>query len=110
MTTRFERALVTGGAGFLGSHLCERLLERNTSVVCVDNFATRDPRNVAHLREHPKFQLVEHDMIEPLNVPGRFDLVLHLASAALPAQYFRLARSRTIEWFTQEAAVRANIG
>lgn len=89
-TRQFERALVAGGAGFLGSHLCERLLADNTAVVCVDNFATGDHANIARLRGHPKFTLLEHDMVEPLRMPGRFDLVLHLASAASPAQYLRL--------------------
>ena len=86
----FNRALVTGGAGFLGSHVCERLLCRDTEVVCVDNFATGVPDNVAHLVGTPGFRLVEHDITEPLTLPGEVDLVLHLASPASPRDYLRL--------------------
>jgi dTDP-glucose 4,6-dehydratase len=90
MIRRFQRALVTGGAGFIGSHVCERLVRERVAVVCVDNFATGSPANVSHLRERPGFRLIEHDITEPLSLPGDFDLVLHLASAASPRDYFRL--------------------
>ncbi|WP_457208398.1 UDP-glucuronic acid decarboxylase family protein [Nocardioides sp. P5_C9_2] len=84
------RVVVTGGAGFLGSHLCERLLAEEHRVTCVDSFLTGRPENVAHLAEHPGFDLVEADVTEGLPVTGRVDVVLHLASPASPADYLRL--------------------
>lgn len=88
----FRRAVVTGGAGFLGSHLCEYLVRRGTSVVCVDNFVTGDVQNVASFLDHDGFQLLEGDACDPRHVtdlPGPVDLVLHLASLASPASYLR---------------------
>ncbi|MPZ86431.1 MAG: NAD-dependent epimerase/dehydratase family protein [Actinophytocola sp.] len=90
MRRHFERALVIGGAGFIGSHLCEHLLGRDMQVVCLDNFATGTPDNVAHLAEAPGFRLVEHDVTEQVRVSGAFDLVIHLASPASPRHYLRL--------------------
>ena len=60
--------LVTGGAGFLGSHLCERLLEKNEEVICLDNFFTGRRRNVAHLLDHPNFEFVDHDITPTVQV------------------------------------------
>ncbi len=60
-----KRVLVTGGAGFLGSHLCERLIERGEEVLCVDNFYTGDKDNVSHLLDHPHFGLIRHDITFP---------------------------------------------
>jgi dTDP-glucose 4,6-dehydratase len=79
------RALVTGGAGFLGSHVCERLLACDVSVVCMDNFLTSGPDNVYHLLDHRSFRLLECDLTSFVHVPGEVDLVCHLASAASPA-------------------------
>jgi len=87
---RLRRAVVTGGAGFLGSHLCEALLARDVEVVCLDNFLTGMPENVAHLMEHQRFRLVRCDVSEYVHVPGPVDLVLHLASPASPADYLRM--------------------
>ena len=87
---RFSRAVVTGGAGFLGSHLCEQLLRRGTGVVCLDNFLTGTPANIAHLIGEPRFQVIKCDVTNFVHVPGGVDLVLHLASAASPADYLRL--------------------
>ncbi|MEO3809371.1 UDP-glucuronic acid decarboxylase family protein [Sphaerisporangium sp. B11E5] len=84
-----RRVLVTGGAGFLGSHLCERLLSEGASVVCMDNFLTGSPANVEHLLGRPRFRLVECDLTGYVHVPGPVDLVLHFASAASPADYLR---------------------
>jgi dTDP-glucose 4,6-dehydratase len=84
------RAVVTGGAGFLGSHVCEMLLGRGFSVVCVDNFVTGDLRNLKPLAGQPGFESVEADVTHPIAVDGPVDLVLHLASAASPADYLRL--------------------
>ncbi|MGH3982868.1 MAG: NAD-dependent epimerase/dehydratase family protein [Pseudonocardiaceae bacterium] len=90
MSTRFSRAVVTGGAGFLGSHLCEQLLRRGTGVVCLDNFLTGAPANIAHLIGEPRFRVIKCDVTDFVHVPGEVDLVLHLASAASPADYLRL--------------------
>ncbi|MFC7331159.1 UDP-glucuronic acid decarboxylase family protein [Marinactinospora rubrisoli] len=87
---RTVRAVVTGGAGFVGSHLCERLLEQGGEVVCVDNFSTGRPGNVRRLRDVPGFRLVEADVTGPLPDTGPVDTVFHLASAASPADYLRL--------------------
>ncbi|MER7212121.1 UDP-glucuronic acid decarboxylase family protein [Streptosporangium sp. NPDC000239] len=83
------RVLVTGGAGFLGSHLCERLLARGDEVICMDNFLTGSPGNVEHLMGRPAFRLIETDLTGFVHVPGAVDLVLHLASAASPVDYLR---------------------
>ncbi len=88
--SRFRRAVVTGGAGFLGSHVCERLLARGVEVVCLDNFLTGTPANVGHLLQHPAFKLVRCDLTEFVHVSGPVDLVLHLASPASPTDYLRL--------------------
>jgi dTDP-glucose 4,6-dehydratase len=85
----FTRAAVTGGAGFLGSHLCERLLAQGVEVVCLDNFLTGSPDNVEHLRADPRFRLVFCDVAEFLDVSGDLDLVLHFASPASPLDYLR---------------------
>jgi dTDP-glucose 4,6-dehydratase len=83
-------SLVTGGAGFLGSHLCEALLAREIEVVCLDNFITGLPENVAHLVENPRFRLVRCDVSEFVHVPGPVDLVLHFASPASPLDYLKM--------------------
>lgn len=90
MCTRFSRTVVTGGAGFLGSHVCEQLLWRGSGVICLDNFLTGTPDNVAHLIGEPRFRLIKCDVTDFVHVPGPVDLVLHLASAASPADYLRL--------------------
>ncbi|SEG65805.1 dTDP-glucose 4,6-dehydratase [Thermomonospora echinospora] len=87
---RIRRAVVTGGAGFLGSHLCERLLHEGVSVICMDNFLTGTPRNVAHLMGRTGFRVVECDLTGFVHVPGDVDLVLHFASAASPIDYLKL--------------------
>jgi dTDP-glucose 4,6-dehydratase len=84
------RAVITGGAGFLGSHLCDHLLAHGWDVLCVDNLATGDARNVAHLQGHPHFEFLHHDITRPLALDGPVDYVLHLASPASPADYLKL--------------------
>ena len=84
------RAVVTGGAGFLGSHLCDALIARGYEVVCLDNFLTGDPANVAHLMEQPGFRLVRADVTDYVHVAGPVDLVLHFASPASPIDYLRV--------------------
>lgn len=86
----FRRAVVTGGAGFLGSHLCERLLSQGTQVVCLDNLVTGSTDNVLRMSANTRFQLVDCDVTEPIHVSGNVDLVLHFASPASPADYLRL--------------------
>ncbi|SFK91153.1 UDP-glucuronic acid decarboxylase family protein [Geodermatophilus ruber] len=85
-----RRAVVTGGAGFLGSHLCEHLLARDVEVVCLDNFLTGSPQNLGHLTEDPRFRLVRCDVTDFVHVPGPVDLVLHFASPASPLDYLRM--------------------
>jgi dTDP-glucose 4,6-dehydratase len=82
--------VVTGGAGFLGSHLCQRLLRAGAGVVCLDNFVTGSAGNVAHLLGEPGFEVMECDLTGTVRVPGAVDLILHFASAASPADYLRL--------------------
>jgi dTDP-glucose 4,6-dehydratase len=84
------RVVVTGGAGFLGSHLCDAIIARGDSVVCVDNLATGRPDNVAHLMDSPGFTFVEADVSSALDVPGPVHAVAHLASPASPPDYLRL--------------------
>ena len=90
MTARRLRAVVTGGAGFLGSHLCERLLADGYEVISLDNFATGSPGNVAHLAETGPFRLIRTDVTEHVYVAGPVDVVLHFASPASPVDYLRL--------------------
>ena len=80
-----KRMLVTGGAGFLGSHLCDRLLEQGHDVLCVDNFFTGTKRNVEHLLDHPRFELMRHDVTFPLYV--EVDEIFNLACPASPIHY-----------------------
>jgi dTDP-glucose 4,6-dehydratase len=84
-----RRALVTGGAGFLGSHLCERLVAEGWSVVCFDSLLTGEHDNLATLRGHTAFTSVTQDITEPFDVDGPLDAVLHLASPASPVDYLR---------------------
>ena len=81
------RALVTGGAGFLGSHLCDRLLSGGWDVVCLDNLLTGNTRNVGHLFGHPRFRFEQYDVTEYLYIDGKIDAVLHFASPASPKDY-----------------------
>ena len=82
-------ALVTGGAGFLGSHLCDELLRRGDRVICVDNFETGNLTNIEHIRV-PEFEVLHVDIVEPFHVEEPVDIVYHLASPASPIDYLRL--------------------
>ncbi len=79
------RILVTGGAGFIGSHLCQRLIDRGDDVICVDNFFTGRKKNVADLLDNPRFELVRHDVVEPILL--EVDQIYHLACPASPVHY-----------------------
>ena len=72
------RVLITGGAGFLGSHLCEKFLAAGDEVICMDNFLTGSPENVAHLIGNPNFTFIEHDVTNYIYVSGDLDNILHL--------------------------------
>jgi dTDP-glucose 4,6-dehydratase len=84
------RAVVTGGAGFLGSHLCDNLLERGYEVVALDNLLTGSTDNIGHLLGNPGFRFIKHDVTEYLFVPGPVDAVLHFASPASPVDYLEM--------------------
>jgi len=85
-----KRAVVTGGAGFLGSHLCEKLLGHDIAVVCVDNLVTGKRENVAHLVARDDFEFILHDVSQPISIDGAVDYVLHFASPASPIDYLEL--------------------
>jgi len=80
------RVLVTGGAGFIGSHLCDGLLGEGHSVVCIDNLLTGRAENIAHLRNQPRFEFLQQDVCQPFDC-GKVDYVFHFASPASPADY-----------------------
>jgi len=80
-----KRVLVTGGAGFIGSHLCEELLRRGCEVICLDNFFTGRKENVAHLMDNPYFEIIRHDIINPIDV--EIDEIYNLACPASPVHY-----------------------
>src|SRR4051812_2379198 len=81
------RTVITGGAGFVGSHLCERFLNDGHEVICVDNLLTGSRRNIEHLIDRPRFRFDEHNVSEPIEVDGPVDHVLHFASPASPVDY-----------------------
>ena len=80
-----KRILITGGAGFLGSHLCEQLLREGNDIICLDNFFTGDKKNIAHLLGLPNFELIRHDIINPIYL--EVDEIYNLACPASPVHY-----------------------
>ena len=86
---REQAVVITGGAGFIGSHLCDRMIQRGHRVVCVDNFYTGEMANVRPLMNHPSFTCIEHDVQRPLKIPGPIDRIYNLACAASPVHYQR---------------------
>ena len=89
MSNNFDkkRVLVTGGAGFLGSHLCDRLLKDDNYIICLDNFYTGQPINIEHLTGNKNVRILEHDIINPLRI--NVDEIYNLACPASPIQYQR---------------------
>jgi dTDP-glucose 4,6-dehydratase len=83
-------AVVTGGAGFLGSHLCDKLLAEGCKVICVDNLITGNINNISHLVENENFLFLKHDITNYIFIPGRIDYILHFASPASPIDYLKL--------------------
>lgn len=85
-----ERVLVTGGAGFLGSHLCDRFIKEGFQVIAMDNLITGDIRNIEHLFKHPDFEFYHHDVSTFVHVPGELQYILHFASPASPIDYLKI--------------------
>lgn len=83
------RAVITGGAGFLGSHLCDAMIAQGWGIVCVDNLITGDRENIQHLEKHSRFQFVRHDVSESLEIQSPIDAVMHFASPASPDDYLK---------------------
>jgi len=81
------KILITGGAGFIGSHLCDSLLERGHFVICVDNLLTGDIKNIKHHLKEKRFEFLKHDIVKPLKLPGKLDYILNFASPASPVDY-----------------------
>src|SRR5215813_6141562 len=81
------RVLITGGAGFIGSHLCDYFISKHHAVVAIDNLLTGDLRNIGHLFGNDRFQFIKHDVTQFIYVPGPVDAVLHFASPASPQDY-----------------------
>src|SRR5215831_17498905 len=82
-----KQVLVAGGAGFLGSHLCEALIRRGDAVICIDNFYTGSAKNIAHLMSSPRFRLIEHDILNGLALCDPIDEIYNLACPASPVHY-----------------------
>lgn len=85
-----KKVLITGAAGFLGSHLCDRFINEGFHVIGMDNFITGDKKNIAHLNDHPNFEFIEHDVTEFIKIEGNLDYILHFASPASPIDYLKI--------------------
>ncbi len=85
-----KRTLITGAAGFLGSHLCDRFIKEGHHVIAMDNLITGDMRNIEHLMPHPNFEFYHHDVTKFVHVPGELDYILHFASPASPIDYLKI--------------------
>lgn len=87
---KVKTAVVTGGAGFLGSHLCDRLISEGLKVICIDNLLTGNIANIEHLFGNEDFEFIKHDVTNFIHVPGQVDYILHFASPASPIDYLKL--------------------
>ena len=85
-----KKTLITGAAGFLGSHLCDRLLKEGHYVIGMDNFITGDEKNILHLKDNPNFTFINHDVTEYVHIEGDLDYILHFASPASPIDYLKI--------------------
>jgi dTDP-glucose 4,6-dehydratase len=85
-----ERTLITGGAGFLGSHLCDYLIAKGHEVICIDNLSTGEVENISHLLGHKRFSFIQYDVTNYLHVDGPLDNILHFASPASPIDYLKM--------------------
>lgn len=85
-----KKVLITGAAGFLGSHLCDRFITEGFHVIGMDNFITGDKTNIAHLYDHPNFEFINHDVTEFIKIEGDLDYILHFASPASPIDYLKI--------------------
>ena len=83
--------LITGGAGFIGSHLCDWFINRNYKVIALDNLVTGSKDNIAHLSSHKDFKFIKHDISKPIIIPGKIHYVLNFASPASPIDYLNLS-------------------
>src|SRR5690554_5231742 len=85
-----EKVLITGAAGFLGSHLCDKFINEGFHVIGMDNFITGEIKNISHLLDNPSFQFIEHDVTEFIEIEGNLDYILHFASPASPIDYLKI--------------------
>ena len=85
-----KTVLITGGAGFIGSHLCEFMLDRDYRIICMDNLITGSEDNIAHILQNKNFQFIKHDVTNYIDIKGRLDYILHFASPASPIDYLEL--------------------
>jgi len=85
-----KKVLITGAAGFLGSHLCDKFIKEGYQVIGMDNFITGDKKNIEHLENNPNFSFMEHDVTEYIDVEGDVDYILHFASPASPIDYLKI--------------------
>lgn len=82
-------AVITGGAGFIGSHLCDKLIQKGFRVICLDNLITGSTKNIEHLEDDKNFRFIKHDVTRHIDIPGKLDYVLHFASPASPPDYLK---------------------